>query len=179
MDKGGQTQSKILNYSQICKLLKTLFFQWRTLVFIFIPNVILLVITVVIDYLIRQEIKLAAQPAERKKLEKIPRQAALINFVFALFWISLSFIRVFLNAEDRIVFSKFVFYGVSASRNYLVSRFAFRINEQIKKDDVNARRQAEIELAMKARDDRRKQRMEVDHGQDHNVQAQDMPPVEC
>ena len=49
--------------------------------------------TVVIDYLIRQEIQLAAQPAERKKLEKITRQAAMINFVYTLFWLDIAYIK--------------------------------------------------------------------------------------
>ena len=93
----------------------------------------------------------------QRKLERVPKRAALVNLISLSFWIANGFVRFSIRREeDKIAFWKILGLSLNSSRNFITSRFAFRINEQIQRETVEERRNREIEHAMKERDERRR-----------------------
>ena len=58
--------------------------------------------------------------------------------------------------EDKLAYHRLLGFSLNGFRNFISARFAFQINEQIKKDSVKERRNWEIEHAKKERDERRR-----------------------
>ena len=95
---------------------------------------------------------------ERKRREKIPKRATIINScmfipftVFSLvvvkgFGLSLEFKALLVTSATFVV----------AARNPVIARFAFQVNKQIQKESVEKRRQAEIQEALERKQERDK-----------------------
>ena len=134
---------------------------------VFLPNLALMIVAVSMDFFTRKQIQVSVgilnkSQGERRKLEKIPKRAALINHIQMGIWLSFSFVQFLIeNEEDKIAFWRFLGFGLNGFRTLVVSRFAFQINEQIKRDDVDERRKNEIEHAIQARQERRTQNPRV------------------
>ena len=131
---------------------------------LFLPNLALILTANTFDYFTQKEIRRTATSSlnktlkkDRGKLEKIPKRAAMINITIAYVWISFACVSYALkNEEDKLAFRRLFAATLNAFRNLIIARFAFQINEQIKKANVEKRRKWEIEHAMKERDERRR-----------------------
>ena len=131
---------------------------------LFFPNLALMLIAICLDFFIKNEVKKSAASLlnkteeERRRLEKIPKRAAFINASVMFIWVSFHFVdRVILHKdEDKLAYHRLLGFSLNAFRNLISARFAFQINEEIKRDNVEDRRKWEIEHAMKERDERRR-----------------------
>ena len=130
---------------------------------VFLPNLALILTANTFDYFTHKEIRGTATSSldksliNRSQLEKIPKRAALINIIIAYVWISFACVTYAIqNEEDKIALRRLLARTLNTFRNLIIARFAFQINEQIKKANVEKRRKWEIEHAMKERDERRR-----------------------
>ena len=92
---------------------------------------------------------------ERKKREKVARQATAINTVTVLVpWIVFTFIAGnFVDLMSKCMVLAFMFSLINALRN--ITKFACRVNQQVRQETVEDRRQREIQDAQQRRDERR------------------------
>ena len=157
-----------INYIEHClghqeKVGKSNFFA---IVLLGMPRLIVLISTVVLDLFNHiavvksmdgnQVLKISEE--ERKKREKIPKRATIINscmFIpFTVF--SLVVVKGFgLSLEIKALLVTSATF-VLAARNPVIARFAFQVNNQIQKESVEKRRQVEIQEALERKKERDK-----------------------
>ena len=131
------------------------------------PQLIVLIGTVVLDLFnhitivktIEANKVLKTSEQERRRLEKIPKRATIINS--CMFIPFLSFTFIILNVFDLSMEIKALLVNggnilVIAARNPVIARFAFQVNQQIQKESVEKRRQIEIQEALERKQERDK-----------------------
>ena len=132
---------------------------------LFLPSLILVITAMILDVITHRlkqtstigTVELSRRQEGQRKLERVPKRAALVNLISLSFWIANGFVRFSITREeDKIAFWKILGLSLNSCRNFITSRFAFRINKQIQRETVEERRNREIEHAMKERDERRR-----------------------
>ena len=129
------------------------------------PRFIVLIVTVVLDLFNHLTIIksidghkiLKTSEQERQRLEKIPKRATFINSCMCIpfFAFTLIIFNVFdLSMEIKALLVNVGNILVIATRNPVIARFAFQVNQQIKKESVEQRRQSEIQEALKRKQER-------------------------
>ena len=95
---------------------------------------------------------------DRKRRERIPKRATLINTCLFVPWIAyIAFLNVpDLHLETRTLLVTLPNALVNALRNPIIASLAFKVNEQIRQETVEDRRQLEIEKALKKRAERKR-----------------------
>ena len=88
---------------------------------------------------------------ERRKLDRIPRRAIMINSGLTILMFSFQLGQFIAEPEDKIVFHRISGFVIFAFRNLIIARLAFQVNQQIKKETVKERRRLEIQLAKQRR----------------------------
>ena len=92
---------------------------------------------------------------ERRKLDRIPRRAIIINSVLTVIMFSFQLSQFIEEPEDKVTVHRTTGYVICALRNLLIARLAFQVNRQIKKETVADRRRLEIQQAKQRREERR------------------------
>ena len=122
-----------------------------------------------------------------KNLDQIPLRASIISTVLFVVLFSLALILTFfLSHSYRIIAITSLEYFLIIVRNPLISLIAFRVNENNRFQNVESKRQLEISLALKAKEERKLRQKEqqenmviVPHIPECNPNVSQMPQVSC
>ena len=137
------------------------------MVFVIMPIFLSLGSTIVLDILNHmmaketknQETTIKIDHEERKRREKIPKRATMINcglMIFALIVSAIPLKSFDLDLETRTLLLVVPVSLLNAIRNPLIARLAFQVNRKIRQESVEERRQAEIKTALEKRTERQK-----------------------
>ena len=100
---------------------------------------------------------------ERKRREKIPKRATMINSGLVIFAIASSAIPLKsfdLDLESRALLLVVMVALLNTLRNPIIARLAFQVNKQIQRESVEDKRQKEIKDALEKRAERQRAKEE-------------------
>ena len=143
-------------------------------VFVGIPQFVALIATVALD--IFNHIKiiktmdgnqvLKTSEQERQRREKIPKRATMISSCMFIPFIVYTLVILHgfnLSLEVKALLVTLGNSLVAATRNPVIARFAFQVNQQIQKESVEKRRQAEIQEALERKQEQRQTLAQSSH----------------
>ena len=110
---------------------------------------------------------------DKQRREKIPKRATIINSCLFVPWIvyAAAIGNAFeLELETKVLLIALPNAMVNGLRNPLIARLAFHVNDQIKRQTVEDRRNDEIKAALAKREERRKQ-----HEQPNQIEEPEPP----
>ena len=144
---------------------------------IFLPSLIQMIVALWLDFTNRKMVHRAVEDIviaenqsekERRKLDKIPRRAIMINSVLTIVMFSFQLGQFIEEPEDKMMVRRLFGFVICAFRNLIIAKLAFQVNQQIKKETVNDRRLLEIQEAIQRREERRARLREAEEIQEQN-----------